>query len=67
MVKNPPASCRRHKRHEYDPWVRKILWSRAWQPIPVFLLGESHGQRSIPLTEEPGGLQFTGLQKVGHN
>ena len=21
-------------------------WRRAWQPIPVFLPGESHGQRS---------------------
>ena len=24
----------------------KIPWRRAWQPIPVFLPGESHGQRS---------------------
>ena len=30
-----------------DPWVRQILWKRAWQPIPVFLSGESHGQRSL--------------------
>ena len=29
-----------------DPWVRKIFWRRAWQPTPVFLPGESHGQRS---------------------
>ena len=27
--------------------VRKILWRRTWQPIPVFLPGESHGQRSL--------------------
>ena len=26
--------------------VRKIPWRRAWQPTPVFLPGESHGQRS---------------------
>ena len=25
----------------------KILWSRKWQPTPVFLPGESHGQRSL--------------------
>ena len=37
---------RRHKRREFDPWVRKIPWRRAWRPTPVFLLGESHGQRS---------------------
>ena len=28
-------------------WIRKIPWRRAWQLIPVFLLGESHGQRSL--------------------
>jgi len=22
-------------------------WRRAWQPTPVFLPGESHGQRSL--------------------
>ena len=32
---------------EFDPWVRKIPWRREWQPIPVFLPGEFHGQRSL--------------------
>ena len=27
--------------------VAKIPWRRAWHPIPVFLPGESHGQRSL--------------------
>ena len=27
--------------------VRKIPWRRKWQPTPVFLSGESHGQRSL--------------------
>ena len=31
----------------FDPWVRKIPWRRAWQPTPVFLPGEFHGQRSL--------------------
>ena len=31
----------------FDPWVRKILWRRDWQPTPVFLPGEFHGQRSL--------------------
>ena len=30
-----------------DPSIEKIPWRRAWQPIPVFLPGESHGQRSL--------------------
>jgi len=29
------------------PWVRKNLWRRPWQPTPVFLPGESNGQRSL--------------------
>ena len=29
------------------PGVRNIPWRRAWQPIPVFLPGEFHGQRSL--------------------
>ena len=34
-------------RPEFDPWVGKILWRRAWQPTPVFLPGEFHGQRIL--------------------
>ena len=49
LVKEPACQFRRHKRRRFDPWVRKIPWRRAWQPISVFLPGESHGQRS------PGG------------
>ena len=30
----------------FAPWVGKIPWRRAWQPTPVFLPGESHGQRA---------------------
>ena len=35
------------ERCRFDPWVRKIPWRKAWEPIPVFLPGESHGQRSL--------------------
>jgi len=45
-VKNLCANAG-HKRHEFDPRVRKIPWRRAWQLIPVFLPGESLGQRSL--------------------
>ena len=38
---------RRHKRHGLDSWVRNIPWRRKWQPTPVFLLWESHGQRIL--------------------
>ena len=29
------------------PWVGKIPWRREWQPCPVFLPGEFHGQRGL--------------------
>ena len=47
VVKNPYASARKHKRCRFDPWVRKILWRRAWQPTLVVLPGESRGQGSL--------------------
>ena len=47
VVKNPPASIRRRYRCGFDPWVGKLPWRRPWQPTPVFLHGESHGQKSL--------------------
>ena len=46
VVKNLPANAR-DMRPGFDPWVGKIPWRRAWQPTPVSLPGESHGQRSL--------------------
>ena len=40
----------------FDPWVRKNPWRMAWQPSPVFLPGESHGQRSL-VGYSPWGLK----------
>ena len=45
--KEPACQRRRCERRGFDPWVRKILQGRAWQPTPVFLPGEPHGQRSL--------------------
>ena len=59
--KESTRQCRRIGRHRFDLWVRKIPWSRKWQPAPVFLPGKFHGQRSL------GRLQSMGLQRVGHN
>ena len=57
MVKNLPAM--------QETWV----WSLGWED----LLEEEMATHSsilawrIPWTEEPGGLQSTGLQRVGHD
>ena len=45
--KEPACQCRRRTRCGFNPWVKKIPWRSAWQPIPVFLPGESHEQRSL--------------------
>ena len=42
--KESVCQCRRH---EFHPWVKKILWRRKWQPTPVFLPRKSHGQRNL--------------------
>ena len=39
--------CLQCRRLGFDLWVGKILWRREWQSTPVFLPGESHGQRSL--------------------
>ena len=43
LVKNLPVM----QETRFDLWVRKIPWSRKWQPTPVFLPGEFHGQRIL--------------------
>ena len=48
--KESTCQCRKLKKRGrcgFDPWVGKIPWRRKWQPSPVFLPGESHGQRSL--------------------
>ena len=43
--KESTCQCRRRRRHGLHPWLGKILWRGKWQPTPVFLPVESHGQR----------------------
>ena len=47
VVKNSPARAGHGKRYGFNPWVGKIPWRSKWQPTPVFLPGEFHGQRSL--------------------
>ena len=55
VTKNPPADAGNVRDSgSVSGWGR----SRAWQPTPVFLPGESSW------TEEPRGLQFIGLQRM---
>ena len=55
--KEPENQCRRHKRHGFNPWVRKI-------PLEKEMATHSSSLTcKIPQTEEPGGLQPMGLQE----
>ena len=60
VLNNLPANAGDLKRLGLDPWVRKILWRRKWQPTPVFLPGESYGQRSLAGYSPQG-------HRVGHD
>ena len=42
-VNNLPAT----QETGFDSWAGKIPWRRKWQPTPVFLPGEFHGQRNL--------------------
>ena len=39
--------CRRHRRHGFDPWVRRIYYSRKCQLTPLVLTGKSHEQQRL--------------------
>ena len=55
----------------FNPWAGQIPRRRAQQPTPIFILGESHGQRSLvgydPRTEEPSGLRSVESQRIRHD
>ena len=57
MVKNPPAI--------QEIWIRSLGWEN---PLEKGMAAHSSilAWRS-PWTEEPGGLQFMGLQRVEHD
>ena len=57
--KEPACQCRRCERRGFDLWDGQILWWRAWQPTPVFLLENPHGQRSL--------VGYMGSQRARHD
>ena len=47
VVKNPPANARERRDAGLIPGSGRSPGGGAWQPSPVFLPGESHGQRCL--------------------
>ena len=58
VVENPPANA---GDTDSIPGLGRSPWRRNWQPTPVFLPGQSYGQRNLL------GYESTGSQRVGHN
>ena len=61
--KEPTCQRRRRQRRGFHSWVRMIPWRRAWQPTPVFMPRESHGQKAW----ESDGLCSIRPQRVGQD
>ena len=45
--KNLTANVGDSRRNRFNLWFGKIPWRKIWQPTPLFLSGESHGERSL--------------------
>ena len=63
VVKNSLAIAG-HKKCRFNPWVKKIPWRRAWQPSPIFLPGESHGQRNLEGTVHRAAKSQTQMKQL---
>ena len=62
--KETACQCRRCKRSEFDPWVRKIPWRRARQLTPVFLPGESNDRGAWQATVHRVAKSQTQLKRL---
>ena len=58
MVKNLSADAEDIRDAGVIPGQGRFPWRKKWQPTPLFLPGESHGQRR---------LQSIGSQRVRHD
>ena len=58
--------CLQCRRPGFKPWVGKIPWRREWQSIPVFLPGESHGQRSLAGYSPWGHKELDTTERLTH-
>ena len=47
VVKNPPVNAGDMRDKGSIPGLGRFPWRRTWQPTPVFLPGEFHGQRRL--------------------
>ena len=48
-------------------YIKKCLWRREWQPTPVFLPGEFHGQRSLVCYSPRGHKESDLTEQLTHS
>ena len=65
--KEPTCQCRRWKKHGFNPWVGETPRRRRWQLIPVFLPGESQGQRSLAGYSPRGHIELDTTEATKHS
>ena len=56
--------CLQCRRPGFDPWVRKIPWSRKWQLTTGFWPGEFHGQRNLVVYSPWGGKELDTTEQL---
>ena len=65
VSKEPACQRRRRRRFGFDPWSEDF-WRRAWELIPVFLPGSSHGQRSLAGYSRQGSQELDTTEATEH-
>ena len=53
-------------RHKFNSWLKNIPWKRAGQSTPVFLSGESHGQRGMACYSPQGCKELDKTEVIQH-
>ena len=66
VLKNLPANARDIRDKGSTPGSRRFPWRTAWQPTPVFLPGESQGQRS-PVGYSPWGCKESDITEATYH
>ena len=66
MVKNMPANAGDVIDIGLIPGSGRFPWRRAWQPTPVFLSGEFHGQRNLADYSAGGQKELNMTERLAH-
>ena len=66
QVAQSVENCLQYRRPRFDPWVGKIPCKKPWQPTPVFLPGESQGQRSLVGDSQWGRRELDMTEAAAH-